>query len=134
MCAGNTAGEVFVWRMHARNTAASATLVHKQCKKAVRQTAMSADGKTVIAACDGGSVWRWDLIDNGLGKRGRSEDRDPRSEDRDPRSEDRSDTEDSEGGDESGDETEKKVEQRRRSGRDKSQDTSNAGGTIEILD
>jgi polycomb protein EED len=113
--------------MHARNTAASATLVHKQCKKAVRQTAMSADGKTVIAACDGGSVWRWDLIDNGLGKRGRSEDRDPRSEDR-------SDTEDSEGGDESGDETEKKAELRRRSGRDKSQDTSNAGGTIEILD
>ena len=134
MCAGNTAGEVFVWRMHARNTAASATLVHKQCKKAVRQTAMSADGKTVIAACDGGSVWRWDLIDNGLGKRDRSEDRDPRSEDRDPRSEDRSDTEDSEGGDESGDETEKKVERRRRSGRDKSQDMSNAGGTIEILD
>lgn len=65
MCCGNTAGEVFVWRMGSagRHAAACATLAHKRCVKAVRQTAMTADGRTVIAACDEGTVWRWDLVD-----------------------------------------------------------------------
>ena len=71
MCCGNTAGEVFVWRMggvgggHAAHATASATLAHKRCVKAVRQTAMTADGRIVIAACDEGTVWRWDLVDAG---------------------------------------------------------------------
>ena len=70
MCCGNTAGEVFVWRMGGAgvaHSAASATLAHKRCVRAVRQTAMTADGRMVIAACDEGTVWRWDLVDVGVG-------------------------------------------------------------------
>ena len=54
-----------MWRMGSagRHAAACATLAHKRCVKAVRQTAMTADGRTVIAACDEGTVWRWDLVD-----------------------------------------------------------------------
>ena len=42
-------------------------MAHKRCVKAVRQTAMTADGRIVIAACDEGTVWRWDLVDAGAG-------------------------------------------------------------------
>ena len=73
MCCGNTAGEVFVWRMGGAgvaHSAASATLAHKRCVRAVRQTAMTADGRMVIAACDEGTVWRWDLVDVGVGGAG----------------------------------------------------------------
>jgi hypothetical protein len=29
----------------------------------VRQTAISADGNTVLAVCDEGTVWRWDFAE-----------------------------------------------------------------------
>ena len=62
-----------MWRMGGAgvaHTAASATLAHKRCVRAVRQTAMTADGRMVIAACDEGTVWRWDLVDVGVGGAG----------------------------------------------------------------
>ena len=40
-----------------------AQLGDRNCKTAVRQTEISPDGKTVLAACDGGALWRWDFVD-----------------------------------------------------------------------
>ena len=78
---GNTKGQVYVWNV---NSAAGyvrgggggaghghgvitppalfATLSEKSCKTCVRHTAICDDGKTVLAACDGGTVYRWDWV------------------------------------------------------------------------
>ena len=71
---GNRVGDVFVWNANAaagfvrgggragapRPPALVATLSDRRCAKAVRQTAIARGGRTVLAACDGGTVWRWD--------------------------------------------------------------------------
>ena len=71
---GNRVGDVFVWNANAaagfvrgggragapRPPALVATLSDRHCAKAVRQTAIARGGRTVLAACDGGTVWRWD--------------------------------------------------------------------------
>jgi WD40 repeat protein len=36
-------------------------LHHPKCTRPVRQTCFSPDGQSVVAVCDGGSVWRYDL-------------------------------------------------------------------------
>lgn len=63
MVCGNRTGDLFVWRMHAQPPLLLGTLSTKECKKAVRQTAISADGNMVLAACDDGTVWRWDFAE-----------------------------------------------------------------------
>lgn len=63
MVCGNRVGDSFVWRMHTRPPVKLGVLSDRGCKKTVRQTAISADGKTVIVVCDGGTVWRWDFAE-----------------------------------------------------------------------
>ena len=60
---GNRAGNVCVWRVgvHPPTLVGANALGHKTLTAAVRQTDVSRDGRTVIAGCDGGEVWRWDF-------------------------------------------------------------------------
>ncbi|CAH8339982.1 unnamed protein product [Eruca vesicaria subsp. sativa] len=37
-------------------------LSHDQSKSVIRQTAMSTDGNTILAASEDGTIWRWDAI------------------------------------------------------------------------
>ena len=77
---GNRVGDVFVWNANAAAgyvrggeirgrggaptpPALVAALSDKHCTKAVRQTAIARGGRTVLAACDGGTVWRWDYVE-----------------------------------------------------------------------
>jgi polycomb protein EED len=60
---GNRAGNVCVWRVgaHPPSLVGANALGHKTLTAAVRQTDVSRDGRTVLAGCDGGEVWRWDF-------------------------------------------------------------------------
>lgn len=35
-------------------------LTHPQCTTAIRHTAFSRDGSTLMAVCNDGSIWRWE--------------------------------------------------------------------------
>ena len=63
LACGNRTGNVYLWKIDSRPPALAAQLGDRNCKTAVRQTEMSPDGKTVLAACDGGTLWRWDFVD-----------------------------------------------------------------------
>lgn len=56
---GNRLGNVFVWDNHHEPFPSVTKLVEPQCTRAVRQTAISADGRRIVACCDDASVWRW---------------------------------------------------------------------------
>lgn len=57
---GNRTGRVFVFDPHKRSMSARQKLGHPNCKKPVRQVAISADGRIVIASCEDATIWRWD--------------------------------------------------------------------------
>ncbi|XP_078175979.1 transducin/WD40 repeat-like superfamily protein isoform X1 [Carex rostrata] len=59
---GNRDGKVFVWDLQSSPPVLIARLTHAQCKGAIRQTAMSFDGSTILSCCEDGSIWRWDSI------------------------------------------------------------------------
>ena len=54
---------IHLWKIDVSPPALVAQLGDRNCKTAVRQTEISPDGKTVLAACDGGTLWRWDFVD-----------------------------------------------------------------------
>lgn len=76
---GNQEGKIFVWdllsviqdkslnpvnpisRSHAR---VIAKLINPKCKTPVRQVAINASGRYLIAVCDDATVWRWDRVKN----------------------------------------------------------------------
>ncbi|GIL74200.1 hypothetical protein Vretimale_1963 [Volvox reticuliferus] len=61
LACGNARGKVFVFSpLTGTEGAPKAKLVAPQCKLVVRQTAVSWDGNTILAACEDGSVHRWD--------------------------------------------------------------------------
>ena len=82
---GNRVGDVFMWNANAAaglrggrgGAPAPPTLVaalsDRHCTKAVRQTAFARGGRVVLAACDGGTVWRWDLVENVAARTGAAE-------------------------------------------------------------
>lgn len=61
LAVGSQTGKVFVFDldtdvpMNKRST-----LAHLKCNSPVRQTSFSRDGEILVAACDDGSIWRWD--------------------------------------------------------------------------
>lgn len=59
---GNQVGRLYVWDL-AVNDPALATcsvLTHPKCNAAIRQTAVSPDGSTIVSVCDDATIWRWD--------------------------------------------------------------------------
>ncbi|KXZ50387.1 hypothetical protein GPECTOR_16g560 [Gonium pectorale] len=64
LACGSAGGKVFVFSPQVGNAAsttqARVKLAAPQCKKVVRQTAVSWDGSTILAACEDGSLHRWD--------------------------------------------------------------------------
>jgi polycomb protein EED len=61
---GNREGKVFVWEVQSSPPVLTARLTNPQCKSAIRQTAVSFDGSTILACSEDGSIWRWDEVDH----------------------------------------------------------------------
>jgi len=68
-CAGNSTGTCYVWDIDndpsGHETDRLATLHLPQCRHAIRQTAFSADGNTLVYVCDNSTIWRWDIAQTG---------------------------------------------------------------------
>ncbi|KAF6035703.1 EED [Bugula neritina] len=64
MALGNRIGKIYLWDLDVDDyrEIKPSILQHPACTTAVRQTSFSPDSKTLIACCDDGTVWRWDLI------------------------------------------------------------------------
>ena len=62
---GNRLGKVYVWETHTHPPNFLAKLWAPQLKDPIRQTAVSYDGKTILACCEDGSVFRWDASTTG---------------------------------------------------------------------
>lgn len=61
LAVGSQTGKVFVFDLETEMPVnRKSTLFHMKCNSAVRQTSFSRDGNTLVAACDDGTVWRWD--------------------------------------------------------------------------
>jgi len=59
---GNKVGQILLWDLTQLVTGKeTCKLTHSQCTNTVRQTAISHDGRTVLAATEDGSIWRWDV-------------------------------------------------------------------------
>ncbi|XP_069103147.1 polycomb protein EED-like [Argopecten irradians] len=63
---GNQVGRIYVWDIDTEDpTAARCTVLsHNKCFTAIRQTAFTRDGSTLLAVTDDGSIWRWDKVKN----------------------------------------------------------------------
>jgi len=61
---GNQVGRTYVWDLAVADPAHARPLVltHPKCTTAVRQTAVSPDGATIVCVCDDATVWRWDRV------------------------------------------------------------------------
>lgn len=61
LAVGSQTGKVFVFNLDTEApTNKRCALVHLKCNSPVRQTSFSRDGGILVAACDDGSIWRWD--------------------------------------------------------------------------
>lgn len=61
MAVGNKVGHIFIWDLaNIVDGGAPVKLAHSKCKTTVRQTAISADSRTILAVTQDGSLWRWD--------------------------------------------------------------------------
>lgn len=60
---GNQNGKTYVYDLSVDDPTAikSTILTHAKCNSAVRQTALSRDGKVLICVCDDATIWRWDI-------------------------------------------------------------------------
>lgn len=76
LACGNTQGQVYLWDLSAltahpqailsrSNTVKSGKARRPTSKSTVRQTAVSYDGSVVLAACEDGAIYRWDLVQPG---------------------------------------------------------------------
>ncbi|WZY94770.1 hypothetical protein YC2023_067099 [Brassica napus] len=59
---GNEEGKIYVWDLKSCPPVLVTVLSHNQSKSVIRQTAMSTDGNTILAASEDGTIWRWDAI------------------------------------------------------------------------
>ncbi|VVA98962.1 unnamed protein product [Arabis nemorensis] len=59
---GNQEGKIYVWDLKSCPPVLITKLSHTQSKSVIRQTAMSVDGSTILACCEDGTIWRWDVI------------------------------------------------------------------------
>ncbi|OIW03160.1 hypothetical protein TanjilG_11797 [Lupinus angustifolius] len=59
---GNREGKIFVWELQSSPPVLIAKLSHPQSKSAIRQTATSFDGSTILSCCEDGTIWRWDDV------------------------------------------------------------------------
>ncbi|XP_030850530.1 polycomb protein eed-A [Strongylocentrotus purpuratus] len=59
---GNQVGKIFVWDLEMEDCIKPkcATFTHPKCVSAIRQTALNPSGNILLAACDDGTIWRWD--------------------------------------------------------------------------
>ncbi|CAO2833495.1 unnamed protein product [Amaranthus hypochondriacus] len=62
VAAGNREGRIYVWELQSCPPVLISKLSHPQSKSPIRQTAMSFDGSTILACCEDGTIWRWDVI------------------------------------------------------------------------
>lgn len=61
LAVGSQTGKVFIFDLDTEKPVnRRSALIHLKCNSPVRQTAFSRDGKILVAACDDGSIWRWD--------------------------------------------------------------------------
>ena len=61
LAVGSQTGKVFVFDLETEVPVnRKSTLFHTKCNSAVRQTSFSRDGRILVAACDDGTIWRWD--------------------------------------------------------------------------
>eukprot|EP00210_Caulerpa_lentillifera_P004192 g3998.t1 len=60
LACGDQQGKVHVWDIHNPYYIRHSLLEDNDCNFVIRQTAVSTDGSTILAACDEGDVWRWD--------------------------------------------------------------------------
>ncbi|XP_056867067.1 polycomb group protein FERTILIZATION-INDEPENDENT ENDOSPERM-like [Raphanus sativus] len=58
---GNQKGKIYVWDLKTRPPVLITVLSHYQSKSLIKQTAMSTDGNTILAASEDGTLWRWDV-------------------------------------------------------------------------
>ncbi|XP_052166040.1 polycomb group protein FIE1 [Oryza glaberrima] len=61
---GNRDGKVYVWKVQTSPPVLIARLNNPQVKSAIRQTAVSFDGSTILACTEDGNIWRWDEVDH----------------------------------------------------------------------
>ncbi|CAH8361978.1 unnamed protein product [Eruca vesicaria subsp. sativa] len=59
---GNQEGKIYVWDLKSFPPVLVTVLSHEQSNSVIRQTAMSTDGTTILAACEDGTIRRWDAI------------------------------------------------------------------------
>ncbi|KAF1886285.1 hypothetical protein Lal_00045516 [Lupinus albus] len=59
---GNREGKIYVWELQSTPPVLIAKLSHPQSKSAIRQTATSFDGSTILSCCEDGTIWRWDDV------------------------------------------------------------------------
>nr|GMD49100.1 polycomb group protein FERTILIZATION-INDEPENDENT ENDOSPERM [Ipomoea batatas] len=59
---GNREGKIYVWDLQTSPPLLIARLSHVQSKSAIRQTAVSFDGSTILSCCEDGMIWRWDVV------------------------------------------------------------------------
>ena len=58
---GNTKGEIKIWEIdHFAKKKPFVSLTHSTCTSTIRMVSFSPDGKTLLAACDDSSIWKWD--------------------------------------------------------------------------
>ncbi len=59
---GFQVGKTYVWDVGVSDPDSCRfnILSHPKCTTAIRQTAVSRDGGTIVCVCDDGSIWRWD--------------------------------------------------------------------------
>jgi len=60
---GNQFGKTYIYDLAASEPSSIRTsiLSHHRCNHAIRQTALSRDGKVLICVCDDATIWRWDV-------------------------------------------------------------------------
>ncbi|KAK7108755.1 hypothetical protein V1264_016430 [Littorina saxatilis] len=64
MALGNQVGRIFLWDLDVEDPAQTkfTKLMHPKCGTAIRQTAFSKDGNTLLAVSDDACIWRWDRV------------------------------------------------------------------------